>query len=443
MIAETLYNYDNCSRLHYKETDGSEGTSKKSFEYDEAGNLTYKNEVETTDAVTESREYSYLYNGFNQLAEVTDPDGANYAYAYNAEGLRTSKFSQDSTINYLYENGYILIETDGDGIVTAKSTWGIGNRLALRETEDVIYGYRYNGHGDIIALTDASGSVVEDYAYDPYGNAVEESDEDVADGYTWSAGTETAQVDNPFRYCGEYYDLSSGTYYLRARYYDPTIGRFLSEDNYTGQATDPLSLNLYTYCKNNPIRWIDPSGKAVTEWDRARVYSKYVERLEAITAAWSSGTKEQQDQWRAEAEAIRAKYRHDEYEYTDSSGITRSKITNNEIKYVNKEFWYGSAIIRVKAGYSFDNNDKVVLNQNDKGVYIFDEGVGVDYVMNHQDITTDGSYIYYSAKFTFTISTQHWWIPWVTSDEGGVSGSFGMPYLKDPESHNTYITITA
>ncbi|MGE4484429.1 MAG: hypothetical protein AB7C97_04835 [Oscillospiraceae bacterium] len=58
------------------------------------------------------------------------PRGAIYAYAYNAEGLRTSKTTTDNTINYLYENGYILIETDGDGIVTAKNTWGIGNRLA-------------------------------------------------------------------------------------------------------------------------------------------------------------------------------------------------------------------------------------------------------------------------------------------------------------------------
>ncbi len=49
---------------------------------------------------------------------------------------------------------------------------------------------------------------------------------------------------------------------MRARYYDPTIGRFLSEDTYTGQATDPLSLNLYTYCKGNPIRYFDPSGNA-------------------------------------------------------------------------------------------------------------------------------------------------------------------------------------
>ena len=67
---------------------------------------------------------------------------------------------------------------------------------------------------------------------------------------------------NPFRYSGEYFDKETGTYYLRARYYDPEIGRFISEDAYWGKDQDPLSLNLYTYCMNNPIMYIDPSGYA-------------------------------------------------------------------------------------------------------------------------------------------------------------------------------------
>ena len=63
-----------------------------------------------------------------------------------------------------------------------------------------------------------------------------------------------------FRYCGEYFDKETGTIYLRARYYDPTIGRFITEDSYWGKDNDPLSLNLYTYCYSNPINRFDPSG---------------------------------------------------------------------------------------------------------------------------------------------------------------------------------------
>ncbi len=70
---------------------------------------------------------------------------------------------------------------------------------------------------------------------------------------------------NPFRYCGEYFDAETGTIYLRARYYDPAIGRFISRDSYAGRKSDPLSLNLYTYCQNNPIRYVDPSGHLITE----------------------------------------------------------------------------------------------------------------------------------------------------------------------------------
>ena len=65
---------------------------------------------------------------------------------------------------------------------------------------------------------------------------------------------------NLFRYCGEYFDKETGTIYLRARYYDSTIGRFITEESYCGKDSDPLSLNLYTYCHNDPLNFFDPSG---------------------------------------------------------------------------------------------------------------------------------------------------------------------------------------
>ena len=62
------------------------------------------------------------------------------------------------------------------------------------------------------------------------------------------------------RYCGEYYDAETGTIYLRARYYNPSTGRFISRDSNTGKPGEPLSLNLYTYCQNNPISFMDFNG---------------------------------------------------------------------------------------------------------------------------------------------------------------------------------------
>ncbi|MFA5528796.1 MAG: RHS repeat-associated core domain-containing protein [Peptostreptococcales bacterium] len=71
---------------------------------------------------------------------------------------------------------------------------------------------------------------------------------------------EIEAIDNPFRYAGEYLDEETGNYYLRARYYDPTIQRFISEDSYKGQISNPASLNVYSYCYNNPIKYVDSSG---------------------------------------------------------------------------------------------------------------------------------------------------------------------------------------
>ncbi|MBR4023568.1 MAG: RHS repeat-associated core domain-containing protein [Ruminococcus sp.] len=115
--------------------------------------------------------------------------------------------------------------------------------------------YTQNAHGDVVNITNADGNVTKTYTYDAFGV---EKNIDASDT-------------NAFRYCGEYYDAETGTIYLRARYYNPSIGRFITRDSYSGKISDPLSLNLYTYCANNPIVYIDPSGHiALTKWCKSR-----------------------------------------------------------------------------------------------------------------------------------------------------------------------------
>ena len=70
----------------------------------------------------------------------------------------------------------------------------------------------------------------------------------------------TGDINNNITYAGYQYDEETGLYYLNARMYDPKVARFLQEDTYRGDRRDPLSLNLYVYCTNNPITYYDPTG---------------------------------------------------------------------------------------------------------------------------------------------------------------------------------------
>ena len=97
-------------------------------------------------------------------------------------------------------------------------------------------------------MADSTGNIVNTYEYDPWGNI----------------RSQTEAVDNPIKYAGEYYDDELGMYYLRARYYDPAVGRFISRDIKEGDISSPLDMNRYVYCRNNPVKYVDPSGESFT-----------------------------------------------------------------------------------------------------------------------------------------------------------------------------------
>ena len=167
-------------------------------------------------------------------------------YFYNSDGLRISKKVNGNTTNHVWDGDQMVLETDGAGNVTNKYIRGI-NLIYSEDSGANRRYFLYNGHGDTVQLTSTTGSSIKTYDYDAFGN---EKNPDPSDT-------------NMFRYCGEYFDKETGTIYLRARYYDPTIGRFITEDSYRGKDSDQLSLNLYTYCQNDPIDYIDPSGNTI------------------------------------------------------------------------------------------------------------------------------------------------------------------------------------
>lgn len=143
------------------------------------------------------------------------------------------------SITFLFHNGEILTECDGDSMPIKRHLRGFG----LSGVEDISTGTNYAYHqdkqGSTAYVTGTTGETENLYSYDEFGNILE-SREDIT---------------NRILYTGQQYDQETGQYYLRARYYNPVIGRFTQEDTYRGDG-----LNLYAYCDNNPVMYYDPSG---------------------------------------------------------------------------------------------------------------------------------------------------------------------------------------
>ena len=119
--------------------------------------------------------------------------------------------------------------------------WGPDRVLAQIDVlADETYYYLYNGHGDVVQIVDTSGAIKNTYDYDVWGNFI----------------TKQETIDNHFTYFGQTYDETTGLYYLRARYYDPTTGRFTQQD----PAED--GYNWYIYGNQNPVMFADFSGKS-------------------------------------------------------------------------------------------------------------------------------------------------------------------------------------
>jgi len=268
LIKETTYRYDRNSRLLLAETIAGNQTEQQRFTYDKEGNQLSKEEnTKYQGNQIASKEYTYQYNGYNQLSRVIDSNQKIIEYTYNGAGLRTKKDFIGQAIQYYYNGQNIILETDQNNRITAKNIRGI--QLISRQTDTQSFYYLHNAHGDVTALTDKFGKVIKDYGYDPYGNEKTNPINLFGKNATtelWRQ--EVEQVDNPFRYCGEYLDEETGNIYLRARYYDPGLGRFTQEDGVKGSLGNPFSLNLYAYCYNNPINYFDPTGLSAStaEW---------------------------------------------------------------------------------------------------------------------------------------------------------------------------------
>ncbi len=199
-----------------------------SYTYDVDGNLTYDGQN------------TYSYDEENRLKSV-QRTGMNAQYTYDAFNRRVSKTVNGLTTYFINDGDREVEERSSSGNLQADYVYGSGIDEVLSMTRGTnTYYYHYDGLGSVTELSKATGEVVENYTYDPYG----------------TPSITTSAIGNPYRFTGRRFDEESNNYYYRNRTYSPTIGRFLQRD--------PIgyydSMNLYQYVGNNSINWIDPYG---------------------------------------------------------------------------------------------------------------------------------------------------------------------------------------
>ena len=198
------------------------------YDYDNEGQLSSKQEGETT---TYSFDKAYRLTGI----------GAD-TFAYDGAGNRLRAVRGGVETRYIYDaNGNLLAEADANNVITRYYVHGSGLLAAITPV-DAVYCYHYNATGNTVAITDSSETVVNSYDYSPFGMIISESE-----GFA-----------QPFKYVGRLGVMSEGDfYYMRARYYDPLNGRFISEDPLGFDGGD---VNLYVYGSNAPTIYSDSWG---------------------------------------------------------------------------------------------------------------------------------------------------------------------------------------
>lgn len=235
----TTYSYDNNNRLTAL-TQGSEATL---FTYDANGSMLSRSNG------TETITYNWFNDGENRLARITLDDGTKTSrvdYRYDAFGSRVASIADGETTHYLtapiWNFPQVLMTYDEDGNVITDYTYG-RDLIRSREGGDEAF-YHQDGLGSTRLLTDESGQVTDLYVYDAYGRLL----------------SHMGNSSNEFQFAGEQRDGIAGLDYLRARYYDPDLGRFISKDPFAGFLLDPFSQHDYQYAHANPVNLTDPTG---------------------------------------------------------------------------------------------------------------------------------------------------------------------------------------
>lgn len=234
---DQYYCYDSAWRLTNIKTGSCSGVSVVGLGYDVQGNLQNKN----------GRTYSFDIG--NRLRTVADGAMAVETYRYDAQGRRIqqtggsgdilSVYGQDGVLRYVRDNKTGMVH---NYVYLAGSL--VGERESVISTMTHVLKFQHtDALGSPVAVTDAARNVIERSEYEPYGQLLNRPIKD-GPGYT-----------------GHVMDSATGLIYMQQRYYDPTIGRFLSQDPVAADSATGTNFNRYWYANNSPYRFTDPDGR--------------------------------------------------------------------------------------------------------------------------------------------------------------------------------------
>ncbi len=235
LLASKSSTYDDRNRVT-RVDDLVDGSRSVTYGYDANGNQTSR----TQSGVTTD----FLYDAENQLVEVQRDSTLVGRYLYDHQGLRVRKAGSGEVLRYVYDDQSVLLQTDDAGNTVARYEYGPDRLLSMIHATEGRQFYLFDGLGSIADLTRPDGTVAARYQYDAWGNPRS------------TAGSSF----NPFGFTGHERDDESGLYYFKARFYDPELGRFLTQDAAEGDPSNPPSLHRYLYAHANPTVFVDPDG---------------------------------------------------------------------------------------------------------------------------------------------------------------------------------------
>ena len=236
LLADKTFTYDARNRL-LSVTDAAAPAASATFTWDANGNRTSQTRGEEFTA--------FLYDPRDQLTEVRRDDTLLEAYRYDYQGLRVRKAGPAGIFRYVYDDQSVLLQTDDAGLTVAKYDYGPDRLLSLAHATEGRQYYLFDGLGSVADLMRPDGAIQARYQYDAWGNP------------RGGAGSSF----NPFGFTGHERDDETGLYYAKARYYDPELGLWLTEDPFQGQLDTPPSLHRYLYAYQNPTVWWDSHGR--------------------------------------------------------------------------------------------------------------------------------------------------------------------------------------